>query len=124
MLADIVGLFIIAVVALFVAYPLLEPRRSDAVRNAGDNRRDLSRQRDILLREIAELDFDHRLGKVTDADYLEQRGEYLDAAAEVLQQLDEREYTGDGLDGLDAAEDPIEREVRRLRLDGREHTSL
>lgn len=117
MLIDLLGLAIVCVAALYVAYPLLTSRRGLMPADT-EGERDLLRQRDTLYREIADLDFDHRTGKVGEADYREQREEYLEEAAAVLRDLDEQP----AIEGLQRrpplapeVDDEIEREVQRLR---------
>lgn len=80
---------------------------------------ELQRRRESLYREIADLDFDYRLGKVGEDDYRNQRVEYLDEAATVLQELDEHYATSD-IDPIESLldidpDDPLEREIRSFR---------
>jgi hypothetical protein len=61
---------------LFVARPFLrEPRaRDDRLFEAGEEEREhlrLAEERDRALSALKELEFDHRTGKVSDADYRE-----------------------------------------------------
>jgi hypothetical protein len=116
MIVDLVGLAIVCMVALFVAYPLLVARRGPPVPNR-EAELDLLRQRDTLYREIADLDFDRRTGKVGEEDYREQREEYLEEAATVLQRLDEQPAAASPqlAPAPSSFDDEIEREVRRLR---------
>ena len=98
-----------AVLAVFcvvlVALPFLrEPRPRDdrlAVPDEVEQRRlSLAEDRDRALAALKELEFDHRTGKVTDADYREQLGPMRRRAAEALKALDTR------------AEEPDERIAR------------
>ena len=117
MLIDLLGLVIVCFAALYVAYPLLTARRGLLPADT-DGERDLLRQRDTLYREIADLDFDHRTGKVSEEDYREQREEYLEEAAAVLRELDETPAIDEPQRRPPLApevDDEIEREVQRLR---------
>jgi hypothetical protein len=114
MVIEALGLIIIVVAAWYIAAPLLGPaqRRPDA--DAGESWTELRRRRSTLYREIADLDFDYRTGKVATSDYQEQREEYLSEAAAILRALDTRAGATEGIEptGVDAE---IEREIQQLR---------
>lgn len=96
----------LAVVAVvFVARPFLrDPSpvsdRLDELAPEARERLALAEERDRALAALKELEFDHRTGKVTDADYREQLGPMRRRAAEALKALDTR------------AEEPDERIAR------------
>ena len=48
----------------------------------------LEREKNLLLRSIKELEFDHAMGKVAEADYEEMVGRLRSRAVRLLQQLD------------------------------------
>jgi hypothetical protein len=79
---------IVTVAGLYIAWPLRRVLKSPEA-DARTSSADLAARRDTLYREIADLDFDHRLGKVDDRDYETQRGVYLEEASDVLRCLDE-----------------------------------
>jgi hypothetical protein len=88
----VVGALIAALAVVLVALPYL--RRGDA---EGDDlaltpeverRIELIEERDRALAALKELEFDHRTGKVDDADYRELVGPLRRAAADALQALD------------------------------------
>jgi hypothetical protein len=91
----ILGFLIVTLVAVYVALPLVhrsdEPWAVDA--DAGEN---LRWRRDTLYRELADLDFDFRSGKVSAEDYRQQRQVYVDDAAVILRQIDEATSSADG----------------------------
>ena len=75
---------------LFVARPFLrEPApREDRIREPRDTGRlALAEERDRALAALKELEFDHRTGKLSDADYRELVGTYRRRAAAALQAL-------------------------------------
>ena len=87
---------LVAVVALVVvaavAWPLVRDR-GDGVETtqADERRRALRDDIDRSLRAIREIEFDHRAGNLSDADYVElDRGERA-RAAELLRQRDSHE---------------------------------
>ena len=93
MTASLVLAAIVAVAAvLLVAVPFLrEPTpREDRLREprGADKRRlELAEERDRALSALKELEFDHRTGKLSDADYRELVGAYRRRAAAALQAL-------------------------------------
>jgi len=84
---------LVAVAAvLLVAVPFLrEPTpREDTIREpqpADKRRLELAEERDRALAALKELEFDHRTGKLSDADYRELVGTYRRRAAAALQAL-------------------------------------
>lgn len=115
----LLGFLTAAAVAMYVALPLLKPAEPDSsqwTEETADGFDDLIARRNTLYREIADLDFDYQTGKVADADYAVQRTEYVDEAAALLEQLDQRSAASAERQSATrevAAE--IEAEVRRLR---------
>lgn len=111
-----IALMIVAAVAI-VAWPYFNPT-ADA--KGGPNGSDpalenLVTQRDATYAAIKDLEFDHTMGKLSDADYRGLRAKYETKAVGILQELD----------GLKKAQPPrvrsaesaesIEQEVQRLR---------
>ena len=87
---------VLAVLAVvFVARPFLrEPApASDRLDEPGElerRRLELAEERDRALAALKELEFDHRTGKVSDADYQELVGPLRRRAAETLRALEPR----------------------------------
>jgi hypothetical protein len=88
--ALILGGLLAAVVVLAVALPFLLGSNDelDAVGEAEERRLELMDARDRALAALKELEFDHRSGKIDDADYRALVGPLRRAAAEALQALD------------------------------------
>jgi hypothetical protein len=96
MTLELVGLFLGAALAVlavvFVARPFLrESVRGEGPAPADDARIHLLEQRDRALGALKELEFDHRTGKVSDADYRALVGPLRREVAVVLQALKPRE---------------------------------
>jgi hypothetical protein len=94
-LALILGAALAILAVVFVARPFLrEPApRSDRLDELGeaDRRRlEIVEERDRALAALRELEFDHRTGKVSDADYRTQVGPLRRRAAEALKALEPR----------------------------------
>ena len=116
----VIGLVVLGAIAWYIVAPLLSGRSGTRMASASDDDYvELQRRRESLYREIVDLDFDYRLGKVGEDDYRNQRVEYLDEAATVLQELDEHYATSD-IDPIESLldidpDDPLEREIRSFR---------
>jgi hypothetical protein len=89
----LIGAVLAVVCVGLVALPFLrEPRAVDDTLIRPDaleqRRLALSEERDRALAALKELEFDHRTGKVSDADYRELVGPLRRRAAEALRDLD------------------------------------
>jgi hypothetical protein len=92
----VVAVLLAAAVVVLVALPFLrEPvaadDRLDAPTDAEGRRLTLVEERDRALAALKELEFDHRTGKVDDADYRELVRPLRQAAAVALRALDLRQ---------------------------------
>jgi hypothetical protein len=86
------GAALAALAVIFVARPLLsESVRGEGRAPADDARVRLLEQRDRALAALKELEFDHRTGKVSDADYRALVGPLRREVAGALQALRPRE---------------------------------
>jgi hypothetical protein len=94
---EVLALALAAVLALgcviFVARPFLrEPEAvDDRIRVSGTGEQErirLEDERDRLLAALKELEFDHRTGKISDADYRESVGPLRAQVAQALRALD------------------------------------
>ena len=90
------GVVLVAGVVVLVALPFLrEPSatddRLDAPGEAEERRLALVEERDRALAALKELEFDHRTGKLDDADYRSLVGPLRRSAAAALRAIDENE---------------------------------
>ncbi|HEX3805842.1 MAG TPA: hypothetical protein VHV52_03585 [Gaiellaceae bacterium] len=111
MIAIVLGLVLAAGVVVLVALPFLrEPvvadDRLDAPSEAETRRLTLVEERDRALAALKELEFDHRSGKVDDADYRALIGPLRQAAAAALRSLDAERGYGAGMSDLPAEPAP------------------
>ena len=93
--ALLLGGFLAAACAVYVARPFLrEPAvsaggdRLDALDETGRERLVLVEERDRALDALKELEFDHRAGKVSDEDYRALIGPLRAEAARIMRALD------------------------------------
>jgi hypothetical protein len=94
-LALALGGLLAATAVVFIALPFLrEPApASDRLGELGEPERrrlELTEERDRALAALKELEFDHRTGKVSDADYRELVGPLRRRAAQALRALEPR----------------------------------
>ena len=90
MTALILGGLLAAAAVILVALPFFlgSDDELDALGEAEERRLALIDERDRALAALKELEFDHRAGKIDDADYRSLVGPLRRAAAEALQALD------------------------------------
>jgi hypothetical protein len=81
----ILGLLVI--VAIFISRPFFERGKPD-VGPAGHEQSSLLAERDRVLNNLQELDFDYALGKIPEADYPAQRAVLVQQGAQILRALD------------------------------------
>ena len=85
-----------------------EPDALEEMVATGRRRKELLREKQSLLKALKELEFDHEMGKISDADYAEIAQQYRARAVRILKRLDEGgEYR-----------DRIEAEIVQLRQNG------
>jgi hypothetical protein len=86
----VLGALLAAAAVVLVALPFFLGREDDleAFGAAEERRLELIDERDRALAALKELEFDHRAGKIDDADYRALVGPLRRAAAEALQALD------------------------------------
>jgi len=116
---EIIGLLIVAAVGMYVAWPLRLRSENPSGLLGYDTLAGLHSRRETLYREIADLDFDLRLGKVAEDDYRLEREGYVAEAAAVLEQLDRTEPAAvPEREGMTARSRELEEEVRRISAEG------
>ncbi len=84
----LISFLICAAVIAFVAMPLFRERRAWVQMPMQARRAMLLDERDALLRDLKDLEFDREMGKIDDADYAEMRAASADQASSVLQALE------------------------------------
>lgn len=76
----------------YVARPIIDgPKHSNSFEEIRQEPQELIRliiDRDRLLGELKELDFDHTAGKITEPDYIKQRNFLVQTGADLLQRID------------------------------------
>lgn len=112
-----IALLIIACVAV-VAYPFFANGEQDDVALPASTDpvvENMIVTRDATYAAIKELEFDHAMGKLSDADYKMMRARYETKAVAILQQLDELHKARGNGKRAHVSDDDLEQEVLRLR---------
>jgi hypothetical protein len=116
MVTILIALIIVAAVAC-VAYPLFQKSNERAAAFAGATDpvlEGLVSQRDAMYSAIKDLESDHAMDKLSDADYKSLRAKYESKAVAILQELDNA--VGAKPSARSARDDDaVEREIARLR---------
>jgi len=101
----------------WVGYPLLKPRKFDSPSEptSEDSLRDLKMQKEEIYTAIKEMEFDHKMGKLSEEDYHTLREKYRAKAIDSLKRVDELERKKGFSKDI---EDEIEKEVLALRRGG------
>jgi len=74
-LLTVLGLALVAAVAIFTAWPLLRGAEPEPEVRGGEASARLAHERDAALAAIREIDFDHGTGKLSDEDHAALRAE-------------------------------------------------
>ena len=100
----------------WVGYPLLKPRKvaSFAEPASENSLENLKIEKEEIYSAIKEMEFDHKMGKLSEGDYLNLREKYRAKAIGSLKGMDELESKGGVSKDI---EDEIEKEVLTLRMD-------
>jgi hypothetical protein len=92
----LLGLALLLLVGAYVARPLFEAAPAEPV--PAEAHADLIAEREAVLSALADLEFDHRTGKISAEDYQAQRAALVSQGAAILRRLDE---SGAGRPDLD-----------------------
>ena len=79
---------LVGLAALNALRPLVTGETREPEMVGGQTRAALEREKNLLLRSIKELEFDHAMGKVTEGDYEDMVARLRSRAVRILQQLD------------------------------------
>jgi hypothetical protein len=88
-------ILLLGILFLTIAYisrPFVVARTGSGVKDGSEI--ELKAERDRLLQNIQDLDFDNKLGKIPQADYPLRRTELLERGAKIMAQLDRRSAGG------------------------------
>lgn len=85
---EILGLVLTLLTILFVAYPLLQKSQRKLSFAANHQGEDLIARKNEIYAAVRDIDFDYRMGKLSEEDYTALREQYKQEAVQVMQSLD------------------------------------
>jgi hypothetical protein len=88
MLSAILAVAVVVAALVYVVHPFFHGAEPQAAGTGAREGLELVEERDRALAALKELEFDHRTGKVSDADYRELVGQLRRRAVEVLRSLE------------------------------------
>jgi hypothetical protein len=98
------GALVVGLVLLFVGWPLLRQSSGPTATESSEKRPE--EERAEIYRELVELELDHRIGKVTSADFRDLSDSLLERAAALIVAEDAQTHD---------AEEQVEREIGAMR---------
>lgn len=87
-MVEIIGVVLILLTVLFVAYPLLQKSRHQVSFAINHQNEDLLARKNEIYTAVRDIDFDYRMGKLSDEDYQTLREQYKQEAVKIMQALD------------------------------------
>ncbi len=114
----LLGVALAILVGLVLARPLLQASREEQ-KNLSQ-RQILLAEKEAILAQIRDLDFDHDTGKMPDEIHQSQRTQLMNSAADILKQLEQMagktpQPTAPTLNGAVDTDDDIEAAIARMR---------
>lgn len=85
---EILGLVLTLLTILFIAYPLLQKSQRKLSFAANHQSEDLVARKNEIYAAVRDIDFDYRMGKLSEEDYNALREQYKQEAVQVMQSLD------------------------------------
>jgi cytochrome c-type biogenesis protein CcmH/NrfG len=107
------SLAVLLLVAVYVMRPFLKPGASDSEMPTPYD--DLEAQKEVMLQQIRELEFDHDTGKLPDDEFATQRADLVQQAAVILRQMDEYDSAESVTQSPANLDEQIEAAVARRR---------
>lgn len=87
-MTEVLGITLTLLTILFVAYPLLQKSQRKLSFAANHQGEDLLARKNEIYAAVRDIDFDYRMGKLSEEDYNSLREQYKQEAVKVMQALD------------------------------------
>ena len=87
-MVEMIGIALTILTALFIGYPLLQKQRRLASFELNHQTEELQARKAEIYAAIRDIDFDYRMGKLSEEDYNALREQYKGEAIKVMQALD------------------------------------
>ncbi len=87
-MVEVVGILLIVATAMFVGYPLLQKSSRRISFSVNHQAEDLQARKEEIYAAIRDIDFDFRMGKLSQEDYAALREQYKTEAINLMKKLD------------------------------------
>ncbi len=88
-MVEIIGIGLAIVTAIFVGYPLLQKRQRQVSFALNHRAQELEARKAEIYAAIRDIDFDYRMGKLSQEDYETLRDQYKTEAISMMKQIDQ-----------------------------------
>ncbi|MGH7452435.1 MAG: zinc ribbon domain-containing protein [bacterium] len=88
-MVETIGIILAILTALFVGYPLLQKRQQKVSFALNHRAQELEARKAEIYAAIRDIDFDYRMGKLSQEDYETLREQYKTEAIGMMKQIDE-----------------------------------
>jgi hypothetical protein len=87
-MAEIIGIALAILTAVFVGYPLLQKQKSKVSFALNHRAQELEARKAEIYAAIRDIDFDYKMGKLSQEDYEALRNQYKTEAIGMMKQID------------------------------------
>jgi len=88
-MTEIIGFFLAVLTAIFVGYPLFQKRQQKISFALNHRAQELEARKAEIYAAIRDIDFDYRMGKLSQEDYDALRNQYKAEAISTMKQIDQ-----------------------------------
>ncbi len=110
-MAEIAGILFMILGIVYIAYPFFIESAESETYFEGKMDSELLLRKENLLKAIKEIEFDLKMGKISEADYREMKGRFRDELVTIYRELDKKK----GKERASSPDDEIESEIRAIR---------
>jgi hypothetical protein len=87
-MVEIIGIFLAILTAIFVGYPLFHKRQQKISFALNHRAQELEARKNEIYAAIRDIDFDYKMGKLSQEDYETLRHQYKSEAISMMKQID------------------------------------
>ncbi len=87
-MVEIIGILLALLTIAFVAYPLLQKSQHKVSFAVNHQNEDLLARKNEIYAAVRDIDFDYRMGKLSEEDYASLREQYKQEAVKIMHALD------------------------------------
>lgn len=118
----VVIVFLLLIVSFFVGYPLVKPEYEGNLLSSGSTRAKLKSEKEAVMTTLNEIEFDYKMGKLSEDDYQIMKNKYKLTALEILKEEEDGSFRKKDSIKNDARnaksiDDEIEEELKKLRAE-------